>query len=465
MWKEIFETKVIRVEGVDQTSLISCIYISDILSEELDPYNLDRPFELPVKTTCRLALKPQNSALTHSISFNTKIIEEDGVLWLPLKNSPENDLISSIPDEVLPPRVLILLQKKISLDVIKEGGEKSEIGSANEEDLMPEIKLCHSFGENFITPFDETFENNDQEITEVSNVRQLSYSIGLADEINKELQGSLNRTLMLLEIERKSKENVLREMDSMKYRFLLELQEAKKRENKLEEEVKEAESRYSAAKCETSRLKNETKATIAENARLLNTISSNEEFALSRIEELNKKIKVYEESFSDSDKILSKLVELSGGAIGPSNEVLKEKEKIIYTLQREVNDLKAQNSALQVSRQNNNIDELEETVQKYIRNFKLNSPFIRDREQTYVYGSKKLSILLKDGQLLCRVGGIFKPLDEYIGSFLSDLFVSHKSVKSSSDVQRELEEANKIKGTPTRKVNKSMTYGAKPKRS
>ena len=79
MWKEVFETKVIRVEGFDSPDLISCIYISDILSDELVPYNKDTPIELPMKVTCKIIIKSHDSNSSKSVSFNTKIIEEDGV--------------------------------------------------------------------------------------------------------------------------------------------------------------------------------------------------------------------------------------------------------------------------------------------------------------------------------------------------------------------------------------------------
>ena len=446
---------------MDQSNLISCIYISDILSEELNPYNADRPFELPMFATCRIIIKSQHTSYSRSISFNAKIIEEDGVQWLPLKENSSEDLITTIPDEVLCPRVLILLQKKISLDVIKEGGETSELGSVCEEEFMPEIKLCHSFAGNMDIPFDDTFDNNDQEITEVNGVRQGTFGSGIGDEINRELQESLQRTMKLLEIEKRSKENVLSDMENMKGRFLQELSEGKAREQGLLEEIKDAESRYSAAKHELFKIKHEMKSMQGENARLLHTVSSNEVFSSNRIEELVKKMQIYEESYSGSDKILSKLSELSGISFEGSPEVLREKDQTIAHLQREINELKIMNNSLQIARNNNNIDELEESVKKFVRESKITSPFIRDKEQTYLHGNKRISILLKDSQLLCRVGGIFKPLEEYMSTFASnEITISHKIVKSSPDVHKDIEEA-KLKSSSSRKNNKSVTIGPK----
>ena len=463
MWKEVFETKVIRVEGFDSPDLISCIYISDILSDELVPYNKDTPIELPMKVTCKIIIKSHDSNSSKSVSFNTKIIEEDGVQWLPLYEKFEEDLINSIPDEVISPRVLLLLQKKISLDVIKEGGEKSEIGSACEDEYMPEIKLCSSFYEgNTYNPFEESYEQPSQEVTEINGNRQLSYNIN--DELNQELKINLQRVSYLLEIEKKSRDNVIKDMENMKIRFLQELSEAKTRENEILEELKETENKLSASKFELIKLKTDNKSLQAENARLSQTIINNESFYLDRVEELNKKIQIYEETCIDSEKIVARLSDLTGISIETfsSSEKLQEKEEIIAKLKKENTELRVLNSSLQISKQNMNIDELEETVQRYSRKLNLAGQLIRDKEQTYVYGIKKLSILLKDEQLFCRVGGMFKPLDEYIHIFLStDNISSHKLIKSTADIQKELEETNKLKSNPPRKNNKSLTSSSK----
>ena len=46
MWKEILETKVIRIEGSDQSDLTTLVYLTDTLAEELNPYNKDKAFEI-----------------------------------------------------------------------------------------------------------------------------------------------------------------------------------------------------------------------------------------------------------------------------------------------------------------------------------------------------------------------------------------------------------------------------------
>ena len=178
----------------------------------------------------------------------------------------------------------------------------------------------------------------------------------------------------------------------------------------------------------------------------------------------NKKIQIFEETCSDSEKIVSRLSDLTGYSLEttPSQDKFQEKDEKIKKLARELNELRVINSSLQISRQNTNNDDLEEIVQRSFRNLNMSGQLIRDKEQNYLYGSKKLSILLKDGQLLCRVGGIFKPFDEYIHTILGTESVPvHKSTKSSSDVQKDLEEAAKLKASSSRKHNKSLTSAPK----
>ena len=163
MWKEILESKIIRVEGLSSADLVTNVFISKEESQVLDPYNQDKAFQLPLKTGVQIVIKSKTFNEKYSVSFNTSLIVEDGVHWLPLFREAHSDSLVAFPDEVLSPRVLVLLHKKISLDIIHEGGERSEVGSNCEEDYMPEIKLCSSFIEhNLDDPFEESYEEQNE---------------------------------------------------------------------------------------------------------------------------------------------------------------------------------------------------------------------------------------------------------------------------------------------------------------
>ena len=215
MWKVSTSIKIIRVEGLDPLDLISLISLGRDSAEVLSPYNFDKAYELPQQTICRIILKDTKTNLSSSVSFNSKIFEEDGVQWLPLFKKENEDFLNSKPEEVASPRVLILIQTKVTLDVIKEGEEKSDAGSVCDEDYMPEIKLCQSFiDKNYVSSFDDTYEQQSQEITEIHSFGQIN--IGIMDEINQELVNNVKRLTKLLEIERKCKETAVKEMENLK---------------------------------------------------------------------------------------------------------------------------------------------------------------------------------------------------------------------------------------------------------
>jgi hypothetical protein len=439
MWKEILETKIIRVEGLTSSSLMAQVLVSNEQTEQLDPYNEDRAFQLPLKTKVQLVIKSKSLFERFSVSFNTSLIVEDGVHWLPLFKDKQPDNLSSFPDEVLSPRLLVLLHKKVSLDVIKEGGEKSEVGSACEEDYMPEIKLCSSFIENHIdSPFEESFEENNQEIP----------NINIVEEVNQELSKNFEKVELLLEIEKKKTESLEKELETVKNAFGIELQEAKKRENDLLEEFKAAEARCASSKFEITRLKHEVKSLQSENSRLSSCVQNLEQKNIQQVEELQKKVEIYEKSHSNSDNILTRLAEFTGSG---SSEIVKEKEEAIQKLTDEINLIKSKSGIF--NKNTVKVDELEDAVQKFVKRHKLTTPIVKDREQVYVLGNKKISLCTKDSLLLYRVGAVLKPLEEFFFA-------------QSTNRVRPHEDEVRSRGSPIRKSVKSLHSGSKsPRRS
>lgn len=442
MWKEILETKVIRVEGMVSSQVCCQVLVAGNEVEYLDPYNQDKAFQLPLKSNCQIQLNSKTCVEKLSVSFNTALIVEDGVHWLPLYKDPASDFISRFPDEVRSPRVLMLLHKKVSLDVIQEGGEKSELGSACEEDYMPEIKLCSSFIEEH---GDDLFEESyDEELP--------SINIGIADDnYNKELKENLDQLRKLLEIEKKSKESAFKELENVKNCFLEEIQEGKKRENELLEELKTTEAKYTSSKFENTKLKHEVKSLQNENTRLANTLHSQELSTSNQLDELSKKLAVYEQTHSNSDYILTRLAEYTG-SIGPGAERLKEKEEMIQQLTSELNTLKSKPS--NPTKQPVKPDELEEAVQRFVKTHKLPVPILKDKEQVYIFNNKKIYLTTKDGALMYRVGAVLKPFEEVLGFHYNEI------------KQKLTEDESKSRVSPVRKSIKTLGTGTKsPRRS
>ena len=44
----------------------------------------------------------------------------------------------------------------------------------------------------------------------------------------------------------------------------------------------------------------------------------------------------------------------------------------------------------------------------------INEPIIKDKEQNYIFRNKKITMLVKNGRLFCRIGGILKGFKEYL---------------------------------------------------
>ena len=440
MWKEILESKIIRVEGLSSADLVTNVFISKEESQVLDPYNQDKAFQLPLKTGVQIVIKSKTFNEKYSVSFNTSLIVEDGVHWLPLFREAHSDSLVAFPDEVLSPRVLVLLHKKISLDIIHEGGERSEVGSNCEEDYMPEIKLCSSFIEhNLDDPFEESYEEQNEVLPDIK--------VQVVDEVNQELKAKLEKAGKLLEIEKKISEGMAKELETVKTAFEAELQEARKRENEILEEFRSAEAKYAASKFELTRLKHEIKSLQSENVRLGSCIQHMEQSNMQQMEDLNKKLAVYEQNHSNSDNILTKLAEFTG-----SNEMLREKEEVIQKLNEEISALRSKSGAL--SKSSLKVDELEEAVQKFIKKFKVSTPIVKDKEQVYIFGNKKISLCVKDGVVLYRVGAVLKPLEEILSFQIND----SKAKSREEDLRN--------RASPIRKSVKGLHSGSKsPRRS
>ena len=140
----------------------------------------------------------------------------------------------------------------------------------------------------------------------------------------------------------------------------------------------------------------------------------------------------------------------------PDTSALQEKDETIQKLKNEVNVLKR--CLMNPTKTTQAADELEEAIQKFTKGTKLEGILVRDREQTYIYNNKKVSIILKDGQLLCRVGGIFKPFSDYLQTSFQPDSSLMKLFKSSQDTRAP---EDRSKASPIRKVNKSFTSTSK----
>lgn len=142
MWKNIFEIRVIRFEGVQVDRFEVRL--------EGEKVNLDKAFVVNRAGNYQISVESKESLM--KVSFGQGLFEDNGMLWLPLKAGEEN-FIGNQPEEVNEPRVLLLVHKKII-----EETHSAVITEENafEHDFMPEIKL--NYLENTMIIYEDTDE-------------------------------------------------------------------------------------------------------------------------------------------------------------------------------------------------------------------------------------------------------------------------------------------------------------------
>ena len=121
-----------------------------------------------------------------------------------------------------------------------------------------------------------------------------------------------------------------------------------------------------------------------------------------KISKLKAKIENLEKDFSNAKNEIS---ELSKRITVLQND----KEK----LELELVDLKCKSiQALKLER--TRIDEIDMMLEKYFSDQNLENLFVKISTGLYVYGTKKVNVLIKSENLICRVGGGYLLIDEFI---------------------------------------------------
>lgn len=245
----------------------------------------------------------------------------------------------------------------------------------------------------------------------------------LAECINEELKNSVIKHQRIREIDKSAKESILQDLKNTKNEYNTEREHWKTREKLLISELEQSENNLTGIKYELLKLKTENKALAAENSRMA-SVSKESLF-------------VMDDARSNSNNLSFTLNELdnlrknSSGSTNDSSEIVKQKDQIIKKLTSELNEAKVLNKSILLSRQVMKGNELDEILMQKLRVFKIPGTFVRDPEQSYLFNGKKVTVMIKGGQLMCRVGTAFRPFDEFAKSMgLSSRSISHKRIKS-----------------------------------
>jgi hypothetical protein len=248
--------------------------------------------------------------------------------------------------------------------------------------------------------------------------------------INEELKSSVLKHQKIHEFDKQANQNLMMELKKVRNDYLKEKEEWKQREKSLLNEQEVLEKTISTLKYNLLRSQTELNALTSENLRISALNSLKESNFLQITEEL----KGNPNNLSYSSIELESLRKNSSNSTLDSSDLLRQKDQIINNLKLELSEAKILNKSILLNRQMSKNNDLEEILAQKLRVLKIPGNFIRDPEQSYIYNGKKISLMIKSGQLLCRAGTMFRPFEEFVRnlgvSSKTALSTSHKRFKS-----------------------------------
>ena len=434
----IFEAKIIRLEGFPDLDQVTCeIRQNNKLQHTLFPFNTPDPVLLNNSGAYQFTFLSNSSI--KSISFAMDLFTEDGAQWLPLLET--NDFITELPEEVQAPRFLLILFKTHSLEIIEESGLNSEESPrvTENDEYMPEIKLF-SMDEYLEGDYQQSFSNIpdlekshefSEAISEISRVEPMEkewqsenltfidYPSKEDNDESKEIPQTFERLIHINCIQGQGVD----EYDKNLVQFLNDSKDLLKKNEEREEAllllINEREAELKVAQGEILRLRNyihklennsgkvkakETNHSLISHPSACDNVSLQEEVIFLRKALKNEKMKN------------------AGITIAELNMKVAERDSIIVELQKKlsktrnkINDLEtrdSQNCSVALS------DELDEAVKLQAKSCGIFEEISKDKEQFYTFRDRKIGMIMKNGNLHCRVGGILKPFREYINSFI-----------------------------------------------
>jgi hypothetical protein len=167
-----------------------------------------------------------------------------------------------------------------------------------------------------------------------------------------------------------------------------------------------------------------------------------------QLADLQKGLQEKEKKNSETFQILQmKEAELKQSHLVAEN-IIKAKEGLEETVELLTEQIKLLSEKLAVAKQKNfelsqaeremtvnksklTSDNADERFSEYIKNYGVEHHFERVAEGVYSFGSKKVSITLKNGYLVCRVGGGYMMIEEFL-----KLFVGHEAKNEHDEEPR-----------------------------
>ena len=252
----------------------------------------------------------------------------------------------------------------------------------------------------------------------------------LISSINEELRQSVLKHQKIHEIDMQANSSMLIELKKVRHDYLREKEDWKTREKSLLAGQELLEQEISSLKYELLKAKTQNSALQAENSRILTLLSFNQK----NLDCPQDDLKSYSSHLNYSSGELESLRKNSSNSTTDSTDVLRYKDQVINNLKSELSEAKKLNKSILLNRQMPKNNEIEDILAQKMKLFKVPGKFVRDLEQSYIFNGKKISLMIKSGQLLCKTGSVFRPFDEFIRSLgyssKPSLSTSHKRFKS-----------------------------------
>ena len=355
------------------------------------PSNCEKSFMINSNGKYQILLSRNEGML--SISFSNKLFEDDGMLWLPMFTE-EKDYLESQPEEVCEPRVLLLVHKK---EIEEQCSSIVSEESVTENEFMPEIKL--NYCENTMIIYEDKDEPS------FCNERSFRNDNSRIEEENITTRKS--------EIESINNENIKNDekLVEMAGIFQEHINTHKQMTDKILQEAENKDREIASAFNEILHLKNKLQKIEVENNYLK---ALNSQYLGLQANDLLKELKFYKEKISEFERKPFEEHKENSVFLGNSYCEKSNLEKM----------LKNQCELL-------NIQEL-----------------IKDDEEVYIYGNKKLNLSLKNGKLMCRIGNIYKEFKQYIEENSGENKPIAYNLPSKSPYRKNLGESNNSLETP-----------------
>ncbi|OMJ93387.1 hypothetical protein SteCoe_3629 [Stentor coeruleus] len=406
--------KITRIEhNIDRPH--SPLSIKLRLNNNIDYEANNTTISIPHNTSFSIFLISKSTELAKSSSLNSSLFTYNDQLWIPLFS------ISNTGQDLFQCKVLI--QNEL-LERFKE---------KNPNENHQRSTSSHSWSSDKINGFSSVLGHGCDKKPYDDLGKNRTVIEEISEKISEELKKSVKKLWKLLEVEKRAKETLCDQVMNLKADLAREKDESKKREKAILYDLQVAETTISDMKFEVLKTRTENKAVQAENTRLLAEVKIKEESHLVQLEHPKDLKNESGSTYASSSCLLQKIDDFSGKNDNAYQDQIKIKDETIKELNKEVSELKVLNKSILLSQQINRPDEIDELLHQKSKQLKLAGNFVKDQEQGYIFNNKKIVLIVKSGQLLCKHGSIYKPFDEYmesIGGIVHDKSLSHKRIRS-----------------------------------